>query len=90
MNSDTIKMVVMGALVLAVFGVLWYQGQIARFGAYVAATREELKKCTWPTLEELQGQTLLIFVAIGLLGGFTILVDLVSSRALQYLVHQVS
>jgi len=82
MNSDTWKLIIGCLLVGGVFAYLWYQGQITRFANYVRATREELKKCTWPSFEELQGQTVLIFVAILLLGGFTFLVDIASSHIL--------
>jgi hypothetical protein len=37
-----------------------------------AGNREELKKCTWPTWEELKGSTVLIMISIALLGGFTV------------------
>ena len=57
------------------FGLLWWQGQIQRLAAYVAETREELKKCSWPTWEELKGSTALITIMIGLLGGFVVIVD---------------
>ena len=64
-------MVVIGAL----FGLLWWQGQIRRLSVYIAETREELRKCSWPTVEELKGSTALIIVSIGLLGAFTVAVD---------------
>ena len=38
-------------------------------------TREELRKCSWPTWEELKGSTALIIVMIGLLGGFVVVID---------------
>ena len=43
-------MVVIGV----VFAFLWWQGQIKRFRDYWQETMEELKKCSWPTWEELQ------------------------------------
>jgi len=64
-------------LVAAVFGAAWYMGYILRLSNYVQATREELKKCTWPTWEELKGSTILIMISILLLGVFTTLVDMV-------------
>ena len=60
----------------AAFGYLWWQGQIQRLAVYVQETREELKKCSWPTREELKGSTALIMIMIALLGGFIVLVDL--------------
>ena len=38
-------------------------------------TREELKKCSWPTWEELKGSTVVIMISIALLGAFTEVVD---------------
>jgi preprotein translocase subunit SecE len=63
--------VVIGGL----FGLLWWQGQIQRLAVYVQQTREELKKCSWPTWDELKGSTVLIIVMIGLLGGFVVVID---------------
>jgi len=60
----------------AVFGYLWWQGQLARLIVYVQETREELKKCSWPTWDELKGSTVLIAISIALLGLFTVVVDL--------------
>ena len=63
--------VVIGGL----FGLLWWQGQIQRLAVYVQQTREELRKCSWPTWDELKGSTVLIIVMIGLLGGFVVVID---------------
>ena len=59
----------------SVFAYLWWQGQIRRFATYIQETREELKKCTWPTWEELKGSTVLITITIALMGGFVLVVD---------------
>jgi len=48
---------------------------LKRFVAYVQQTKEELRKCSWPTWDELKGSTVVVFIAIGILGGFTVLVD---------------
>jgi preprotein translocase subunit SecE len=63
------------ALILVAFIVLWRMGYIARLSTYVQATREELKKCTWPTWDELKGSTVVVAISIALLGGFTVVVD---------------
>jgi preprotein translocase SecE subunit len=70
-----IWVVVVGAIV----GVLWHKGYLLRFGAYVGETREELRKCSWPTTDELKGSTLVVLVSIILLGGFTVIVDFIVS-----------
>jgi len=61
----------------SVFAYLWWQGQIRRFATYIQETREELKKCTWPTWDELKGSTVLITITIALMGGFVRVVDMV-------------
>ena len=63
--------VVIGGL----FAWLWRAGHLARFTAYVQQTREELRKCTWPTWDELKGSTLVVTISIVLLGGFTVVID---------------
>ena len=42
---------------------------------YVQQTREELRKCTWPTWDELKGSTVIVGISIFILGGFTVVVD---------------
>ena len=59
----------------AIFAFAWKQGHLARLTTYVAATQQELKKCNWPSRDELIQSTVLIFVVIGLLGVFTIASD---------------
>jgi preprotein translocase subunit SecE len=57
------------------FGMAWYKGYLAQLSEYVRQTREELRKCTWPTWDELKGSTLVVSIAIVLLGVFTFAVD---------------
>jgi preprotein translocase subunit SecE len=75
--NDSIKILIWVVLIGALFGLLWWQGQIRRLSVYVQETREELRKCSWPTWEELKGSTALVIVSIGLLGAFTVAVDLI-------------
>ncbi|MBI5386102.1 MAG: preprotein translocase subunit SecE [Verrucomicrobia bacterium] len=70
-----IKLAIWVAVIGVTFGVLWHKGYLARFAAYIAETREELKKCTWPTWDELKGNTAVVMVSILLLGAFTVSVD---------------
>ena len=74
MNS-WIHIAIGAAVILAVFGYLWWQGQIQRFAIYVQETREELKKCSWPTWDELKGSTLLIAITVVILGLFVVIID---------------
>ena len=49
MDTFYIKLFVWAGIIGVLFVVLWRKGQIARFANYIKETREELKKCTWPT-----------------------------------------
>jgi preprotein translocase subunit SecE len=69
------SIIIWSAVILAVFLFLWKQGQVKRLAVYVQETREELRKCSWPTWEELKGSTALIVVMIALLGAFVVLTD---------------
>jgi preprotein translocase subunit SecE len=76
-SNNWIKILIWAAVVGAVFAYMWRQGQLKQIAAYVLETREELKKCSWPTWGELKGSTVVIAITIILLGGFTVVVDLV-------------
>jgi preprotein translocase subunit SecE len=71
------KTLIWVAVVVVIFGFLWWQGHLKRFAAYWQQTMEELKKCTWPTWDELKGSTVLVSLTILLLGLLTVVVDLV-------------
>ena len=75
--SDWGKILIWALVVGVAFAYLWWQGQLKRLTVYVQETREELKKCSWPTWDELKGSTVVIVITIALLGGFTVVVDLV-------------
>ncbi len=68
---------------VGVFAYMWRQGQLLRLSNYVAETREELKKCTWPSVDELKGSTAVVMITIALLGGFTIGMDLVIAQLIR-------
>ena len=77
MNQFYIQLLVWVVAVGVAFAILWKNGYLARLSAYVSETRDELKKCTWPTRDELMQSTLLIAVVMGSLGIFTMAVDFV-------------
>ncbi len=59
----------------AVFLVLWFTGNLVKLRNYVIETREELRKCTWPSWDELRGSTVLVVLSIFVLGAFTYVID---------------
>jgi preprotein translocase subunit SecE len=75
-----LKLLIWVVVVGGVFAFLWRKGYLLRLTLYVRETQEELKKCSWPSVEELKGSTLVVLVAMALLSGFTIAADLVVSR----------
>jgi preprotein translocase subunit SecE len=78
--SDAVKIIIWVVVVGAVFAWLWRAGHLVRFTDYVKATREELRKCTWPSWDELKGSTLVVAISIILLGGFTVAIDQIFFR----------
>lgn len=69
-----------------IFIFLWYKGYLLRLSNYVTQTREELRKCTWPTKTELKGSTMLVMVAIVMLGGFTVILDMIMTSLVRIIV----
>jgi len=72
-NYSTIA-ITLGVLA-AVFAVLWFTGRLARLRNYILETREELRKCTWPSVDELKGSTVVVMISILLLSAFTFAID---------------
>jgi len=71
------KTLIWVVVVAVIFGFLWWRGYLKSFATYWQQTREELRKCTWPTWDELKGSTMLVSLSILLLGLLTVVVDLI-------------
>ncbi|MFO1514403.1 MAG: preprotein translocase subunit SecE [Verrucomicrobiota bacterium] len=69
----------------AVFAFLWWKGYLVRLSNYVQQTKEELRKCTWPTWEELKGSTALVAISIIALGVFTMVVDYIFVHVVHFI-----
>jgi len=82
--NDLVKILIWGAVVGVIFVILWRKGYLLQLTDYVQQTREELRKCTWPTWAELKGSTIVISISIFLLGGFIVLVDQVFFRLFMF------
>jgi preprotein translocase subunit SecE len=80
------EILILAVVILGVFGLLWWQGQIRRLVNYWQEMMEELHKCSRPTWEELKGSTALVLVSIGLIGAFTVVVDVVFNVVLHKLI----
>jgi len=77
--GDFTKIFIWVVVVGIVFAILWRKGYLLRISRYILETREELKKCTWPSYQELKGSTVVVMITIVILGGFTVGVDFVIS-----------
>ena len=68
-------MIIWVAIIGVVFAILWWKGYLLKLRTYWQETMVEMRKCTWPTWDELKGSTVLISVSILALGAFTVAVD---------------
>jgi len=75
-----LTLLVWAVIVGAAFAYCWWKGYLRQLTDYIQQTKEELRKCTWPTWSELKGSTVVISISIVLLGGFIVLVDQVFFR----------
>jgi preprotein translocase subunit SecE len=64
-------------IVGGVFAYLWRKGHLMKLSSYVAETREELRKCTWPSREELAGSTVVVLISTTMLSLLVIVADFV-------------
>jgi preprotein translocase subunit SecE len=74
-NKFLIELAVGSAIVLAAFATAWRLGWLKSLSTYVGETRDELRKCNWPSRQELWNSTVLVFVVLSILGLFTVASD---------------
>ena len=60
---------------LAVFIWMWRTGKIGAIKQYILETREQLRKSTWPTREELKQHIVVVMISSLLLAAFTFAAD---------------
>ena len=75
--KEYLPIIVGVAIAGAIFAFLWSKGYLFQLSTYVQETKEELRKCSWPTREELKGSTVVVMVSAALLGAFTVGIDFV-------------
>jgi preprotein translocase subunit SecE len=85
MLKDYLPIIIWTAIIAVVFGVLWATGNLGRLRNYVLETREELRKCTWPSVDELKGSTVVVVISIILVGVFTIAIDFLLSGIINWM-----
>ena len=70
----------------AIFIYCLRRGFFLGISNYFRETQEELKKCTWPTWEELKGSTVVVIISIILVGGFTVGIDFVIATIVRMII----
>jgi preprotein translocase subunit SecE len=84
--NDLVKIFIWVAVIGVIFAIMWRKGYLLRMSNYVFETREELKKCSWPSRSELKGSTVIVMVTVGLLGVFTMIVDFIFRSVVQFII----
>jgi preprotein translocase subunit SecE len=84
--KDYLPMIIGIVIAMGIFTYLWRQGAFLKLSAYWAETLEELRKCTWPTWDDLMGSTVVVMVSVALLGGFTVGVDFIVANILRLII----
>lgn len=87
-QNDYIVVGIWVAVITVLFLFLWRRGYLARLTNYVAETREELKKCTWPGWDELKGSTVVVMISILILGVYTVGIDQVVYHFVKWVIMQ--
>jgi preprotein translocase subunit SecE len=79
--------ILIGVFIAAVaLAVLWRRGAFLKVSGYVDETKEELRKCSWPSKEELWGSTQVVIIAVFAIGLFTVVVDFIFTQLIQALI----
>ncbi|MFM7099972.1 MAG: preprotein translocase subunit SecE [Verrucomicrobiota bacterium] len=85
MKEFYLKLAVATLIVGGLFGLAWKQGVIARIAAYFGETRDELKKCNWPSRDDLWQTTFIVFFITAVLGLFTVGSDFILLKVVRSL-----
>ena len=75
MKHNLITILIWVVVIGALFALAWWKGLVLSFRNYWDATVEELRKCAWPTWDELKGSTIIVTITIALMGAFCYGVD---------------
>jgi len=73
--NDLVRLGIWVVIIGGVFAYLWRKGHLMKLSTYVVETREELKKCTWPTRDELAGSTVVVLISTAMLSLLIIVAD---------------
>jgi len=89
-KKNLLPVLIWVVIIGVVFALAWWKGYVLRMRNYWNATMEELKKCAWPTWDELKGSTVVVTIAIVLMGGFFYAVDSIFMYLVRFISSSVS
>jgi len=81
--NEYLRLAIWVVIIGALFAYLWRKGYLLKVSNYVVETREELKKCTWPSVDELKGSTVVVMITLAIMGAFTVGVDYVVAQLIR-------
>jgi len=84
--KEYVPLIIWAVVIGAGFLFLWRKGYLLKLSNYWSETVEELKKCAWPSVDELKGSTVVIMVTLALLGAFTACADYLISSILNVII----
>jgi preprotein translocase subunit SecE len=82
-GNQWVGLLIWAAVIGGGFAFLWSKGYLVKIRNYFAETQEELKKCSWPSRDELKGSTVVILITTALLGLFTVVTDWVLANLMR-------
>ena len=90
MNKHLLPILFWVVVIGVAFGFAWWKGYVQRLRNYWNETVEELRKCSWPTWEELKGSTVVVCITIALMGVFCYVVDTIFYQLVRFISSSVS
>jgi preprotein translocase subunit SecE len=81
--NEFLKLFVWAVVIGIIFAILWRKGYLMRITNYTQETREELRKCTWPTRDEMKGSIVVVLITVAILGAYVVGVDFVISQVMR-------
>ncbi len=88
-NKELISLAIWTVVIGGLFAFAWWKGWIKKIAIYTAETREELRKCTWPSMTELKGSTVVIIIASMILGLMTVAADFIITLVISQIVSHI-
>ena len=86
--NELVKLGIWAVIIGGVFAYLWRKGHLMKLSTYVVETREELKKCTWPSREELAGSTVVVLISTAILSLMIVIADFLILKVVREVLPQ--